>query len=154
MPLRLDRGVLLRLVNRHDPQHAVTRSAVQTLYRRGDALVTTAQNIAEFWSVSTRPTQTRGGFGRTLAETERSVRFLEKYGSVLLDQPSSYAQWKQLVVAYGVSGRAAHDARLVAAMQVANVSTLLTWNAQDFLRYPQLSVFAPADVVAGRLPPP
>jgi predicted nucleic acid-binding protein len=75
MDVLLDTGVLLRLVNPADPQHVTVRNAVRILYQRGDSLVTTPQNIAEFWNVSTRPVQARGGLGRTLAETERCIRF-------------------------------------------------------------------------------
>jgi predicted nucleic acid-binding protein len=152
MHILLDTGVLLRLVNQQDPLHAATRSAVQTLFRRGDTLATSPQNIAEFWNVSTRPAQARGGFGRTPAETERCVRFFEKFGIVIPDQPAGYAEWKRLVIGFGVHGKAVHDARIVAAMLVANVSTLLTFNVQDFLRYQNLLVLTPQDVVAGRTP--
>jgi predicted nucleic acid-binding protein len=151
MQILLDTGVLLRLVNRQDPLYASTRAAVQTLYRRGETLVAAPQNIAEFWNVSTRPSQARGGFGRTLAETERCVRFFEKIGTVIPDQPTNYAEWKRLVVAFGVQGKAVHDARLAAAMIVAGISTLLTFNVQDFSRYQAFHVLTPADVLAGRI---
>ena len=63
MPYVLDTGVLLRLFDRSDPSHVAIRQAVIRLKVRGERLVTTAQNIAEFWNVSTRPATARGGYG-------------------------------------------------------------------------------------------
>ena len=48
MLILVDSGILLRLVERGDPQHAAIRGAVRALRSRGDILVTTAQNAAEF----------------------------------------------------------------------------------------------------------
>jgi len=47
-------------------------------------------------------------------------------------------------VAYGGTGVQAHDARLVAAMNVYGVSRILTFNAQDFTRYQDMEVIRPA----------
>ena len=70
------------------------------------------------------------------------------------DQPAGYGEWRQLVSAFSVQGRSVHDARLVAAMLVANITTILTFNVQDFTRYQRLLVLSPSDVLAGRLPAP
>jgi predicted nucleic acid-binding protein len=48
MLILVDSGILLRLVERGDPQHAAIRGAVRALRSRGDILVTAAQNAAEF----------------------------------------------------------------------------------------------------------
>ena len=44
-------------------------------------------------------------------------------------------EWRRLVVNYGVSGVQVHDARLVATMLVHDVTHILTFNTQDFIRY-------------------
>ncbi len=41
----------------------------------------------------------------------------------------------------------AHDARLVAAMLVHKISQILTFNTQDFQRYPGIVVLSPQQVV-------
>jgi hypothetical protein len=46
-----------------------------------------------------------------------------------------------------VVGKNAHDARLVAAMNVHGLTQLLTFNNQDFQRYPGISVVTPDDVL-------
>jgi predicted nucleic acid-binding protein len=40
------------------------------------------------------------------------------------------------VETYGVSGRQVHDARLAAVMEVHGVTHILTFNTDDFRRYP------------------
>ena len=71
MPYVLDTGVLLRLFDRSDPSHIAIRQAVICLKVRGERLVTTAQHIAEFWNVSTRPATARGGYGLPVEKVER-----------------------------------------------------------------------------------
>jgi len=48
-----------------------------------------------------------------------------------------------------VVGKAAHDARLVAAMNRHALSHLLTFNVSDFKRYPAIQILD-ADKMAGR----
>ena len=49
--------------------------------------------------------------------------------------PAIYVEWKSLVTQHAVMGKKAHDARIVAAMKVHNVSHLLTFNRADFKRF-------------------
>jgi hypothetical protein len=51
--------------------------------------------------------------------------------------------WGRLVAAYRVAGKNTHDTRLVAAMVVHGVSTILTFNIQDFTCYAEITVFDP-----------
>jgi hypothetical protein len=57
---------------------------------------------------------------------------------VLNDTAEILPEWEKLVVKYHVSGKHAHDTRLVAAMIVHKVPKILTFNQSDFLRYPRL----------------
>jgi hypothetical protein len=43
---------------------------------------------------------------------------------LLPDTPAIYPAWEALVIQHKVSGKPAHDARLVAAMQVHGLSTV------------------------------
>jgi hypothetical protein len=47
---------------------------------------------------------------------------------------------------YRVSGKNAHDARLVAVMNVNRVNKILTFNVQDFLRFDRIQVLDPRSV--------
>lgn len=59
---------------------------------------------------------------------------------VMLPELPLQDAWERLVVAHRVSGKNAHDARLVAAMLVHGVENLLTFNTQDFRRYGEIRV--------------
>jgi predicted nucleic acid-binding protein len=59
---------------------------------------------------------------------------------VLPDTDAVYSEWRTLVTTHGVTGLRPYDARLVAAIQVHGVTHLLTFNVEDFRRYPEITV--------------
>jgi len=65
----------------------------------------------------------------------------------LLDGAAGIADaWTKLVSHHLVSGKQAHDAHLAAAMGAYGVQQLLTFNGDDFKRYPGIIVLHPAQV--------
>ncbi|HKV48296.1 MAG TPA: hypothetical protein VJN69_09410 [Candidatus Acidoferrales bacterium] len=62
---------------------------------------------------------------------------------VLLPELPLREEWERLVATYRVSGKNTHDARLAAAMAVHGVNSILTFNTDDFARYPGISVLDP-----------
>lgn len=142
----LDTNILLRFLLRNDPTHLAIRNAVTTIRRAGESLVTTAQNIAEFWNVCTRPSTARGGIGLSIEATEARLQIIERNFQILQDSPGTYAEWKRLIVHYSVRGVQVHDARIVAAMKVYGIANILTLNADDFRRYKEIATFTPADI--------
>ena len=146
MEYLVDTGVLLRLVNRRDALHQQIFLAVNVIRRRGHQLVTTPQNMSEFWNVCTRPSSARGGFGYSAVATHHRLRLLERLATVLPETPAIYLQWKKLLQTYQIMGVQVHDARMVAAMLVHRVDHLLTLNLADFRRYKLINVVSPADV--------
>ena len=135
MPTLVDTRILLRGFVQKDPQYREKRRALVKLRRRGEVLLTSFQNIAEFVNVSTRPTSARGGYGLSFETTDIRVRFIESVCHVVTENPSSYDRWRELIARYGVSGVTVHDARLVALMLVHGAQQLLTLNERDFRRY-------------------
>jgi predicted nucleic acid-binding protein len=144
MLILVDSGILLRLMERADPQHDTIRQAIRTLVGRGDELVLSTQNLAEFWNVCTRPATARGGLGLDIAETDRRLTVLERLFQVLPEHPTAYSVWRQLVVMHQVQGRQVHDARLAALMQAHGITQILTLNGADFARYPSITARDPA----------
>jgi predicted nucleic acid-binding protein len=130
----VDTNVLLRFSIREHPLNATVRAALRKLLTDRHELKITPQNCIEFGNVATRPLA-RNGFGLPLAETQRSLRRIERLFSLLLDQPETYSEWRELVVKFGVSGIQVHDARLVAVMNVNRITHILTFNTTDFRRY-------------------
>jgi hypothetical protein len=77
---------------------------------------------------------------------ERRVRVIERYFRLLSDSVATYHEWRQLLVRHAVSGVKVYDARLVASMHVYGITHLLTFNAEDFGRYPHITVLEPQHV--------
>jgi predicted nucleic acid-binding protein len=143
MPILVDTNILLRVLNRDDAQHALTRNAVRSLKSRGEQNLTTLQNVSEFWNVCTRPQAARGGLGLNPEEAERRLRILERSFTVLPEPPNLYSTWRQLVVSHSILGVQVHDAKLVAAMMLHGITDILTFNGKDFARYPGINAISP-----------
>src|SRR5256884_2399024 len=141
-----DTNILLRFLLLNDPAYPAIRQAVRTLKARGEQIVATPQNMAEFWNVCTRPITVRGGLGLSVAATEMRLRLLERHFPVLPDSPAIYEKWKTLVLAHNVRGVNVHDARLVAAMMIHGVTHMLTSNVKDFRRYSDIHVVEPNQI--------
>ena len=146
MSYLIDTGILLRFVSRHDSNFAEIRRAVRTLKARREAMHITTQTIAEFWNVCTRPATSRGGLGLSVEETKNRVELLERTFTLLPDSPKVYAEWKQLVENYKVSGVQVHDARLIAIMNVYGIQNIITLNTKDFSRFRNISVIEPKNI--------
>lgn len=135
MGVLIDTGILLRAFVLSDPHCQPIRESFRLLRRQREEFFTSFQNVAEFTNVSTRPASARGGYGLSSLKVESRVRFIERLCRLVTEDPVAYAQWKQLVAKYQVSGVAIHDTRLVAAMLTHNVRRVLTLNEGDFRRY-------------------
>jgi predicted nucleic acid-binding protein len=152
MAYLLDTGILLRLVDKQDRQHAIVNTAVGLLGNRGDNLVITTQNMAEFCNVATRPVANNGlGLAPSVA-LDLLDKEIEPICSVLAEPAHLYAELKRLIATYNVVGKQVHDARLAAMMLVWQVENFLTLNEHDFARYePEgIKIFTPASILASR----
>jgi predicted nucleic acid-binding protein len=152
MSYLIDTNIILRWVNVQAPEHADAVAAVQVLQSGGQVIFITSQNLVEFWSVATRPVSVNG-LGFTPGRADTDVQTIEQFFPLLPDDATIHMHWRRLVVLHGVSGRQAHDARLVAVMLAHQVSHLLTFNVNDFVRYPEITVVDPTTVIAAFSPP-
>ena len=118
---------------------------VAVLATRGDELRVIAQNLIEFWAVATRPIADNG-LGITVAQAAQELTKLKTLFGILPDTADILPQWEQLGVKHQVLGKQVHDARLVAAMNVHNITHLLTFNTNDFKRYEGITVVNPSSV--------
>jgi len=150
MKVLLDTNILGRMVEVGHAQHQVVLDAIAALGIAGDTPCLVPQVLYELWAVATRPT-TANGFGYTPNQAAAELVRLQALFSLLPDTPAILPEWQRLVVAHQVSGKNAHDARLVAAMIVHGLTHILTFNIQDFTRYPGITVLDPAAIAA---PPP
>ncbi len=147
MPVLLDSNILLRMANRDDPLHSLTREALKRLLSQGAPLCFFPQNAAEFWSVCTRPASARGGLGLSVETTNRFLSLLQRYAEPYPEIPGAFELWRDLVYSYQVMGVQVYDARLVALMKAHGLVRLLTFNVSDFVRYDFITSQSPHDLV-------
>lgn len=133
MSLLVDTNVLLGRTQPGHPHHPAAVESVARHLAAGEPVYFTLQNIAEFWSVATRPIGSNG-VGFSVALTFAGISKIEQVLTLLPDTPAVYEEWKHLVAAHNVLGSKEHDARLVATMNVHGVRRILTFNTADFSR--------------------
>lgn len=136
-----DTNFALRLAVKQNPQHQIIRQAVRTLKKRGDEVFIVPQTCVEFWNVATRPVK-NNGFGFSVTDADFFLRLIERIFPFLPDDARVHQEWRKLVLRFGVSGVQVHDARIVAAMLVHQVSHILTFNTSDFARYSSIGIVA------------
>ncbi len=95
--------------------------------------------------MATRPVS-QNGLGLSISEATSELLRLKSMFPLLPDTPAIYLVWESLVIQYQVSGKPAHDARLVAAMHVHGLTSILTFDRSGFSRYAGVQVVDPADV--------
>ena len=141
----VDTNVLLRSAQPSHPMYGDVTRSVSNLATRRDELHVIAQNLIEFWAVATRPI-IDNGLGVTVIQAEQELTRLKSLLTVLPDTADILLEWEQLVVKHEVLGKQAHDARLVAAMRVHNLTHLLTFNDRDFKRFSEITAVNPQNV--------
>ena len=114
---------------------------------QGKELHIVPQNLIELWVVATRPLE-QNGLGMTPASATAELKRLKRMFLLLPDTSAIYPAWEALVIKHQVSGKPAHDARLVAAMQVHGLTAILTFDKSGFSRYPGIQVIHPEEVSA------
>jgi predicted nucleic acid-binding protein len=144
----VDTNVLLRIAQWSHPMHSDARKAVQTLLRRKEAVHIVPQVVFEFWVVATRPVA-NNGLGLSPKKTKRTIEKGQSFFGLLPDTGSIYGEWLRLVDVYSVCGVNAHDARLVAAMNVHRLTHILTFNTEDFKRFhgKEITVVSPSEIL-------
>lgn len=148
MRILIDTNVLLRSTEPGHVHYQDCVDAIDLLRKHGHELAIVPQVLYEFWSVATRPLA-NNGLGMSPADAHAEMTAVRKLFRVLRDERGVYSIWDQLVVAFAVKGKQAHDARLAAAVQRHLMSHLLTFNTADFSRYPFLTAISPVDVASG-----
>lgn len=146
MSYMVDSNILLRTIQPGHAMYPEATRAVGNLLQQSEVIHVLPQNLYELWVVATRPVA-NNGLGLSVQDATREISSIESHFTFLPDTPAIYPVWKSLVTQHSVSGRPAHDARIVAAMQVHGISHILTFNKDDFKCFPLVTVVTPAEVV-------
>jgi predicted nucleic acid-binding protein len=142
----VDTNVLLRSIEEGHAAQPIAQDGLFALRDRGETLSIFPQNLIEFWAVATRPV-INNGLGFSIAKAEEEVISLKTLFALLPDTPEIFSEWERIVLQYEVSGKQAHDARLVAAMRVHNLIHLLTFNTADFKRFTSIISVNPQTIL-------
>lgn len=142
----VDSNILLRTMQPAHAMYPEASRAISHLLQQGEAVQVLPQNLYEIWVVLTRPVA-NNGLGFSVQDAIGEISSIESHFTFLPDTPAIYPAWKKLVTQHSVSGRTAHDARIVAAMHVHGISHILTFNKDDFIRFSSIRVVTPAEIV-------
>jgi predicted nucleic acid-binding protein len=127
----LDTCVLVRLADQHSREHRVADAALERLLARNELLFISAQVLAEFWAVATRP-EAVNGLGWSIATASEAIIGLREQFPLLAETADTVDCWFELVNRCQVAGKRAHDARLAALLLAHGVQQVLTFNTADF----------------------
>jgi len=141
----LDSNILIRWVQRGDPRYSIVDNTLDSLVTSQTALYYTSQNLGKFWNALTRPME-RNGYGFRPWEVGELAKEVESQFNLLPDSELVHFGWRKMLVDCGISGVQVHDARLAAAMRVHGISRILTFNAKDFRRFPDVQAVLPQDL--------
>ena len=119
--------------------------AIKALLAQGRELHIAPQNLVELWVVATRPVE-QNGLGMNPSAVAEEIAQLKSMFPLLPETPAIYPVWEALVTQHRVSGKPAHDARLVAAMRVHGLAAILTFDKSGFSRYPGIEAARPEEV--------
>jgi predicted nucleic acid-binding protein len=140
----VDTSILGRLASFKSALHTKALRAVHFYLAQQQEMCIAPQSVYEFWVVATRPVDVNG-FGWTPRRAVEWITYFESFFRLLPEVPDLYLEWRRLVQLHETSGKPAHDARLVACMNVYAISEILTFNGGDFTRY-GVTVIDPANL--------
>jgi predicted nucleic acid-binding protein len=145
----VDTNVILRLVQPGHSMHDQAMAAVAEIRSREEVLSVVPQVLYEFWVVATRPLAPNG-LGMTVAQANADIAKIVQRFRLIRDERAIFEPWRRLVTQYEVLGKNAHDARLVAAMQRHGIARILSFNADDFRRFPDIVAIDPAKGISSQ----
>jgi len=143
----LDTNVVLRLTDLESPQNTLVTEATATLLEQQNVCVLVSQILIELLVVATRPVEVNGLGWSISKTTDEMAQLLDEFP--LLDERAEiFVIWQRLVATQRIAGKRAHDARIAAAMLTHGVTHLLTFNTQDFIQVPGITIAAPQSITA------
>lgn len=145
MAILTDTNILLRLLQPHHPHCPIAEHALDLLRIRKEILNIASQNLIELWAVATRALD-QNGLGLSTEEATKELDQIKRFWVLLPDLPL-FEEWERVVKVHRVTGKSTHDARLVAAMHVHGIRSILTFNENDFARYTDITVINPVTLV-------
>jgi predicted nucleic acid-binding protein len=142
MRILVDTNILLRITDPASLQHLATRAEFDKLIEEGATLLLCTQVMIEFWVVATRP-KNANGLGLSAEEAAAELADFQKLLLFLNETENVKDRWFNLVRTFNVTGKRAHDARIVALMLENQIQSVFTINKDDFDFHPAIQIRTP-----------
>lgn len=133
MRVLLDTNIALRVFD-STSEAADLNAILHRLRATGRVPTIAPQVLYEAYVVLTREPQ-QNGWGLDSSAAIKALRSYQSACDLLPDPDGLTETWMQVCEAFNVRGKQAHDARLVAFMNLHGITELLTLNPGDFGRY-------------------
>ena len=143
----VDTNLLVRTLQPNHALYGLAERALRLLPEQGFEIHVVPQNLVELWTFATRPLG-ENGLGMTSEEASVELQRIKRVFLFLPETQDVYPPWERLVRQHQVMGKPSHDARLVAAMMVHNIRTIVTFDKTGFPRFPGIRVIHPNEVQA------
>jgi predicted nucleic acid-binding protein len=148
--LFLDTNVLVAATDESRPFHLVARKLIARGRFAGLHGATSGQVIREYLVVATRPVAVNG-LGLSRADALANIGKMTRHLQFCDESESVSLRLRGLVAARELSGKAIHDANIVATLMEHGIALLATENPEDFAGYPGI-VMAGLSEVEKQLP--
>ena len=130
----LDTNVLLAATTPARGLHGCARRVLDDWPNRGRRLCVSGQVLREYLVVATREPE-HHGLGLGLADALGNAEAIEERCRLLAEGPEVAAELRKLLRAVPTTGKAIHDANLVATALAHGVPGVVTENLEDFERF-------------------
>ncbi len=143
----VDTNVLLRMAQPGHPHRQPALEAIELLrVRDAENFIICPQSLYEMYVVCTRPVSANG-LGMTPQRARTEISSTRAVFQVLPEAGQLYLTWEDLIAKYAITGKRAHDARLVAMMIEHHVPRILTFNDTDLKPFAEITALNPFDVL-------
>jgi uncharacterized protein len=137
----VDTNVLVYALDADAPQHAASRSLLETAQTERATLFVTSQILCEFYAIVTD--RRRVPKPRTAADALTAISGLLGFLQVLPVPARTVDRLLDLLRRHPVTGGDVFDLQIIATMQSNDVDRVYTFNAGDFAAFSELSVVKP-----------
>jgi uncharacterized protein len=144
MPVKtglIDANVLVYAMDANAPQHAASRTLLESARNTSTTVYVTLQILCEFYSIVTNPRRVLKP--RSAADALSAISSLLAYVQVLSLPPDAVDGLLDLLRRRPVIGGEVFDLQLIAAMKANGVLRIYTFNREDFEAFPELEVLTP-----------
>lgn len=93
-----------------------------------------SQVLYELYVVATKPAD-KNGLGLSSAAVLKKLKEITDTYTFLNDPDNLFFEWHSMMSEFAITGKSAHDARLVAFMRIHNIEHIYSINAKHFMRY-------------------